>query len=140
MSVTEEKTTYLNIDDVLKVHREMKRRNLDEHVQRAKLTKKDFKKIQTLHKKRRWIVGIMKRSSKASTLRYWYERWTQNEFDLQEAWKFDKNENFHASWNLPKCTCPKMDNDENYGTKYRIITQGCPVHGFEFPEDSFPPF
>lgn len=52
------------------------------------------------------------------------------EFMMQEAWGFEKNRDYHTHWiDVPKCTCPKMDNKENYGTKYRIIRDDCPVHG-----------
>lgn len=54
---------------------------------------------------------------------------THYNFLLQEVWGFPQNENFHYWWRVPRCTCPKMDNEERYGTKYRIISFDCPVHG-----------
>ena len=55
--------------------------------------------------------------------------WTENEFNLQEAWKFDKNADYHKWWHLPHCTCPKMDNDDNYPTGLYYMMGDCPYHG-----------
>lgn len=52
------------------------------------------------------------------------------EFLLQKHWGFDEDEDFHVWWFIaPHCTCPKIDNAERIGTKYRIINQSCPLHG-----------
>lgn len=56
----------------------------------------------------------------------------QMEFALQEAWGFDINRDYHSWWyKVPHCKCPRMDNEDNYGTQYRIIRGDCPVHGAE---------
>lgn len=52
-----------------------------------------------------------------------------NEFTLQELWGFNRDKNWHKWFNVPKCTCPKMDNRERLGTDYTIINSNCPVHG-----------
>lgn len=51
------------------------------------------------------------------------------EFDLQELWGFALDENFHEWYLVPKCTCPKLDNIDRRGTKYRIFSGDCPIHG-----------
>ena len=52
------------------------------------------------------------------------------EFALQEAWGFNKDRNYHSHWyTLPHCSCPVLDNRDNYGTEYRIIRTNCVVHG-----------
>jgi len=51
------------------------------------------------------------------------------EFKQQELWDLPKNRDFHYWYNVPKCTCPQMDNQDNYGTPYRIVNDDCPVHG-----------
>lgn len=53
----------------------------------------------------------------------------QIEYELQELWGFAKDKNFHRWFDVPKCTCPKLDNEERIGTSYRIIAVHCPVHG-----------
>lgn len=51
------------------------------------------------------------------------------EYDLQRAWGFPQTAKYHRFWEAPRCTCPKMDNEEHYGTAYAIIDKACPVHG-----------
>lgn len=51
------------------------------------------------------------------------------EFELQRLWGFDEDARFHRFWETPKCECPKMDNEERYGTKYSAITLSCKLHG-----------
>lgn len=54
---------------------------------------------------------------------------TKIEFRLQEIWKFPKDENFHAWYRIPHCSCPKLDNDDCRGTPKRFINPRCYVHG-----------
>lgn len=52
------------------------------------------------------------------------------EYELQENWNFTKDKLWHSYWyQLPQCTCPKMDNRERVGTGYAIVTLSCPYHG-----------
>lgn len=54
------------------------------------------------------------------------------EFQLQEAWGFSQDAAFHSYWfRVPHCTCPKLDNQENFGFPQRVINENCPVHGSE---------
>lgn len=54
----------------------------------------------------------------------------QIEFDLQEAWKFPKNTDWHSWWfQVPHCKCPNLDNWDLIGTKLAIVNESCPVHG-----------
>lgn len=52
------------------------------------------------------------------------------EFALQDAWGFPQDKNFHSWWyRVPHCRCPKLDNQDWYGTKFRITVANCPIHG-----------
>lgn len=52
------------------------------------------------------------------------------EFYLQGLWGFKRDKNFHKYWlEMKGCTCPKMDNDDRFGTNYRIYNSSCPWHG-----------
>lgn len=52
------------------------------------------------------------------------------EYQLQEAWGFPADSNYHTYWyEVPHCACPLMDNDEEFGSSYRIKDKSCPVHG-----------
>lgn len=32
-------------------------------------------------------------------------------------------------WIRPKCTCPKLDNDDRYPYGYYVVNMTCPLHG-----------
>ena len=52
------------------------------------------------------------------------------EYSMQEIFEFPQNRNFHRYWlKIPTCICPKLDNQDYYGTEYRLIVEDCPVHG-----------
>lgn len=51
------------------------------------------------------------------------------EFEQQTLWNFPRDANFHFFWNFPGCTCPKIDNNERWGTSHKIHALDCPVHG-----------
>ena len=50
------------------------------------------------------------------------------EFKLQKAWGFTQDKDFHRWFDVPRCTCDKMDNEDFYGTKFRSYNLNCPVH------------
>lgn len=60
-----------------------------------------------------------------------YKVWYENEKLLQKLWKFEENEDFIKFWNFPGCTCPKMDNNDNYPYGRYVTVQTCPIHGWE---------
>jgi len=62
-------------------------------------------------------------------LRRLFKRWRANEYALQVLWGFRKNKHLHRDFNLPHCTCPKMDNEDALGTPYRWVTERCVYHG-----------
>jgi len=49
-------------------------------------------------------------------------------FQMQELWGFNRDANFHCWYEVPRCTCPKMDNRDRFGTDQRIYDLECPVH------------
>lgn len=56
-------------------------------------------------------------------------RMEEIEFELQKAWGFTPSREFHTYWyQVPHCTCPKLDNKDNVGTSLRIIGDDCPIH------------
>lgn len=54
---------------------------------------------------------------------------TECEFHLQDLWKFERDEKFHRFWELPKCQCPRMDNEDSYPIGYYVTNMNCPIHG-----------
>ena len=58
------------------------------------------------------------------------------EYVLQALWGFDLDSKFHKHWRLVSgCTCPELDNQDLYGTKFRTIRSTCPFHyeSLEYP-------
>ena len=51
------------------------------------------------------------------------------EFEMQAHWGYPKDVRYHEWYNIPKCTCPSMDNKDRRGTDYCIISSDCPIHG-----------
>ncbi len=60
-----------------------------------------------------------------------YEEWIENERVLQKLWNFEENDNFIKFWDFPACSCPHMDNNDNYPTGYYIKSQTCIIHGWK---------
>jgi len=54
---------------------------------------------------------------------------TELEFQLQDAWKFPRDSNFHKFWETPRCICPTMDNNDAWPVGYYVIVATCPIHG-----------
>ncbi len=54
------------------------------------------------------------------------------EFMLQKNWNFPQNEDYHTyQLKLPGCLCPKMDNEDSFGSSYKWTNQECPYHGIK---------
>ena len=51
------------------------------------------------------------------------------EFLLQDAWKFPRDANFHRFWEVPHCSCPKMDSEDAQTWGYYVKSLCCPAHG-----------
>ena len=58
-----------------------------------------------------------------------YMAYMSNEMVLQELWGFGADPNYIRFWEFPGCTCPKMDNEDRYGTDYEVYSDNCPIHG-----------
>lgn len=56
-------------------------------------------------------------------------KWVDNEKALQRAYGFKESANHHRFWRMSGCKCPVMDNEDNFGTEYKIINKSCPIHG-----------
>lgn len=51
------------------------------------------------------------------------------EATLQKLWKFDIDPSFYKFWNVPHCSCCKMDNNDNFPIGPYYVKLECPVHG-----------
>lgn len=85
--------------------------------------------IKSLFKIKFSIYTRMNRSSKLDTIRAQAAEATEIEFQIQEAFNFPRNAAFHRFWEMPKCECPVMDNQDYWGSDQSIHTSNCPIHG-----------
>lgn len=84
--------------------------------------------IKDLHIEKDDIFELMKNTDDVKKLKELAFSVENLEFQLQAAWKFPQDRNYHRWWEVPKCKCPSMDNQDNYGTMYRVIAGHCPIH------------
>lgn len=57
------------------------------------------------------------------------KEWTQNELEIQKAFGLEQNTKYHKFWRMIGCTCPKIDNEDNWPSGYYFINGNCPIHG-----------
>lgn len=115
----------LNVDgkDILKLNPRL--------IEKQNLSEVQCQAIIELHRKKYGKIQQMKAMHPSDTeeLRKIVGEITELEFKLQDAWGFDRNQLMHRFWELPHCTCPKLDNEDSYGTEYYIVVKSCPLHG-----------
>ena len=96
------------------------------------LSDEEVEELHVLHKTKDDLFQLMKKTSDSNTLKLYAKLLTSLEFDMQRVWKFPQSINYHTWWyHSPKCLCPTMDNQDNFGTEFAIINAECPLHGFE---------
>lgn len=102
-------------------------------IEKQGLTQEQVDAIKALHVQKHDVFKQMtdefEHACDQDVMRGYAKRVEDLEFALQEQWGFTQDKNFHEWYNVPGCACPKMDNAENKGTPYRIITDGCMIHG-----------
>lgn len=89
----------------------------------------NLERIKELHRYRLQLEDKMHEEGDHKTLKLYDFLYTQLELSLQDAWKFPRNANFHRFWERPKCTCPKLDNEDRYPSGVYVVNLGCPLHG-----------
>lgn len=85
--------------------------------------------INKLHRVRNCYLTLMEEVNDKQILRHFSDVITQIDFQLQSLWKFKEDSSYHRFWELPKCDCPKMDNQDVQGTGHRYINPNCTLHG-----------
>ena len=102
---------------------------LNSNFLKANNAEENLELIKKLFMKKFKLFSRMDRSTKKETLMKLAEEVKQNEFEIQKAFNFEPNYDFHRWWELPKCKCPIMDNQDWWGTSRNIHTADCPIHG-----------
>ena len=101
---------------------------INEHLIDAKNVRHNLEEIIELHEEKLGIYEEIKTTTDIKKLSEYAEILTELEFQLQRLWGFKEDKNYHRFWETPKCTCPKMDNKDDY--PYRQHIDGnCPLHG-----------
>ena len=85
-------------------------------------------KLKDTHVERFKIFEAMENTDDSKELQELAIQFEKLEFKQQKLWGFEPNSDFHRWWEVPKCTCPKSDNRDAYGTPYRYYVGKCPVH------------
>jgi hypothetical protein len=98
-------------------------------IKKQKINNKSIKRILTLHFQKMILFEAMKKIDNSKKLKEYDQYLNEIETELQWLWKLDYNPNFFRFWDRPKCTCPKMDNDDRYPIGYYVINSDCPLHG-----------
>lgn len=93
------------------------------------LSEADVSLIKRLHMTRMEIECDMENAPSEYILKGLYSLWLNVQHLLQDAWKFERNDNFIRFWDVPRCTCPRLDNCDAYPSGYYVTNTGCPVHG-----------
>ena len=98
-------------------------------INRQKVSPDDVEKIKSLHCIRFYFYDLIELSTDKAEIRRFAKIITQVEFQLQKLWKFNQNEDYHRWFEIPKCSCPKIDNSDYLGSGYRVVNPDCIVHG-----------
>lgn len=89
----------------------------------------ELRNLKALHAEKLKYFDLMRETDYKHKLKEYAHEIECIEFEMQKAWHFTQDRNFHEWYKVPKCTCPKMDNADNRGSNRRIIVMDCPVHG-----------
>lgn len=116
--------------DLTVIHKGKPTFNLNQaFVAKQGLSEEDVEKIKALHVERLNIFDKMKVENNVSLLKSLASDVEQCEFALQEVWGFEKDATMHLWYQVPQCDCPKLDNAERRGSRYKIVNEKCKIHG-----------
>lgn len=105
-----------------------------DHPSYKDLTSDDSLSISYLHTVREYIEVLAERDIvQAIKL---YPLWEQVQCTLQRLWGFKEDKSKIRFWKYPGCTCPKVDNEELYETKFSYMNAECPLHEELIKHDS----
>ena len=88
--------------------------------------KKNIKKLKNCLLEKLKIYYTIKNTDEK--LQQYYKQLTDIEYNMQLL--YDENEDIfcHKFWETPKCTCPKIDNIENFPSEKPIFDKNCKIH------------
>ena len=99
------------------------------------LTPETIQQIKQCHIDRDSLLNVARNALETDTdnkrLRTLFKLWEHGERRLQKLWNFDEDDNYIKFWTFPGCTCPNMDNEDNYPYGRYIQNMSCRIHGKE---------
>lgn len=96
---------------------------------RNKVSDENLAALRLSHIVREKLFNMARKTKDSRKLKAFAELFEELEFEQQRLWGFPQDRNFHRWFDLPGCTCPKMDNEDAYSTDRRIVMHSCPAHG-----------
>lgn len=93
------------------------------------VSKYAFNRLLTLYLHKKILFEAMEFIDDPEKLKVYDKKLTDIDYEIQTQWNFVPDSKYHRYWERPKCTCPKMDNEERFGTIYTIKDTNCPLHG-----------
>lgn len=101
-----------------------------ELVKKQNLSDEKIERIKHLHVIRLDLHKKMALYEDSKVLQNMFQDITDLEYELQELWGFQPDITKQPWFKVPKCTCPKMDNeDDKPYLQHFVLT--CPIHGSE---------
>ena len=98
--------------------------------ERQKVTANQLQALRASHVVRRTVFDLAKANIDHPTTLQMLARVFDNlENEQQALWNFPVDPNHHRFFDMPGCTCPRMDNEERLGTPYKTYDTTCPIHG-----------
>jgi hypothetical protein len=105
----------------------VKYKNLRDRVEKKRVTNKlNLPKLKNCLLEKLKIYDIIKNSELIDNK--YFKQLTDIEYNMQLLYGENENILYHRFWETPKCTCPKIDNLENYPSKNPIVDENCPIH------------
>ena len=89
----------------------------------------NLSKLKIVYQTKYDIYENIKSETNPTILKSYAEDLTLCEYELQKLWKLPLDIKFHRYWETPKCTCPKIDNQDQYPHGYYLTQINCPLHG-----------
>jgi len=106
----------------------VKYKKLRERVNEKLLMNNDIEQLKNCLREKLKIYDKIANSNTGDDLAVYYKKLTDIEYNLQTLYGVPEDIKFHKFWNTPMCTCPKIDNIENYPSEDPFFDKNCPIH------------
>ncbi len=98
-------------------------------VLKQQLDVSELRALKSLHAEKLKYFDLMEQTDDPEKLKAYANEVKFIEFEMQKNWHFPQDESFHDWYRVPKCTCPKLDNQDRKGSRFKVIDPQCPIHG-----------